>query len=80
MLVATVIEVDALLQTAAAALVAGVGVTLAFSIAIYGSTRYAELSRAGRSGAAALAGLTAAAGLLVSVGAIAVGIAVMIGD
>ena len=75
---ATVIEVAELAETALAALVAGVGVTLTFSIAIFGFARYTDLHFAGRSGAALAAGVLGALGLLASVGAVVVGIVVMV--
>ena len=51
-MLATVVDTEALLKTVAAAFVAGVGVTLIFSLAILGAARFAELSRdgAGRRG------------------------------
>jgi hypothetical protein len=54
--VATVVEVQDLWRTVVAALVAGVWVTVVFSLAIYGATRFAETRRDERplaSGAAA---------------------------
>ena len=77
-LFATVIEVSELAQTALAALVAGVGVTFAFSTGIFGLARYGDLRRDGRGGAALLAGALAAVGLLASAGAVIVGIVVMV--
>jgi hypothetical protein len=45
MLLGTVIDTEALLETALAALVAGVGVALTFSLAILGFARFAEATR-----------------------------------
>ena len=77
-LLATVIEVAELAETALAALVAGVGVTFTFSTGIYGVARYGDLRRDGRDGAALLAGILGAVGLLASAAAVVVGIFVMI--
>lgn len=77
-LLATVIEVGELAQTALAALVAGVGVTFAFSTGIFGVARSGDLRREGRDGAALLAGVLGAVGLLASAAAVVIGIFVMI--
>jgi hypothetical protein len=74
---ATIVETKDLLETVAASLIAGVGLTIVFSIAVYGATRFADLSRDERPLAAAAAGLTTAAALAVSVAAVVVGIVVM---
>jgi hypothetical protein len=76
-LLATVVDTGALLKTVGASLVAGVGVTLAFSVAIYGSVRFVELSGDERRIAAIAAGALALLGLAVSVAAVALGIVVM---
>jgi hypothetical protein len=73
-LLATVVETDALLKTALFSVVAGVGVTLAFSMAILGATRFAELRRDDRIGAATAAAVLTAVGFLAWVAAIAAGI------
>ena len=77
-LLATVIEVAELAETALAALIAGVGVTFAFSTGIFGLARYGDLRREGRDGAALLAGALAAAGMAVSAAAVVAGIVVMV--
>ena len=74
---ATLVEGRELLETVVASAVAGVGVTFAFSVAIWGVARFADLNRADRhlaAGAAALAGLLA---LLVTAAAVVAGIIVM---
>ena len=74
---AVVVETKELLETVVASLVAGVGITAVFSVAIWGAARFVELSRSDRpvaAGAAATLGLLAIAGTL---GAVAVGIIVM---
>lgn len=76
-LAATVIDVNALLETALAAIVAGVGVTLTFSLAILGSIRLAEASRQRSPLEAALYGALALLGFAATVAAIAFGVIVM---
>jgi hypothetical protein len=73
---ATIVDWEALLETVAAALVAGVGIAIAFSLAIYGVARFAEARRAGASLAAGAAALLAVVALVVCVGAITIGIVV----
>jgi hypothetical protein len=64
-MLAVVVETKNLALTVVASLVGGVGVTVVFSIAIWGSARFAELSRNERplaaAGAAAVTGLALAA-------------------
>lgn len=76
-MVATVVETKELLQTVLFASVAGVGVTAAFSLAIWGATRFADLSRDQRPLAAAAAGALSILALLSCVAAVVVGIIVM---
>jgi hypothetical protein len=76
-MVATVVDTGALLKTVAGAFVAGVGVTLIFSLAILGAVRFADLSRDGRGVAAAsFAALTIVA-LTAAATAVTIGIIVM---
>jgi len=76
-MVATVVETKELLETVAASLIAGVGVTAAFSIVIFGVTRSADMTRDDRPLLATFAGgLAVIAGLAV-VAAIVFGIIVM---
>ena len=74
---ATVVDTGALLKTIAAALLAGVGVTLIFSVAILGAARFAELSRDGRTAAASAFGILAVVALLAAAAAVTIGIIVM---
>ena len=76
-MVGTVVETKALLETVAASLVAGIGVTAAFSIVIFAVTRSADLARDERPLLATAAGGLAAVALLVVIGAIVLGIVVM---
>jgi hypothetical protein len=62
--IATIVDWHALLQVILASLIAGIGATVAFSLAILGATRFADLRRdenpaAWGYGALALAGLGA---------------------
>ncbi len=74
---AVVVETRELLETVIASLVAGVGITVVFSVGIWGAARFAELSRAERPLAAAgAATLVALAGLFTAV-AVVFGIVIM---
>jgi len=69
-MLATIVEVQDLWRTVVSALVAGVGVTVVFSLAIYGATRFADTRRDERplaSGAAAALTVLALAATLASV-------------
>ena len=76
-MLAVVVETKELLETVVASVVAGVGITIVFSIAIWGAARFVDLSRSERpmaaAGAAALGGLALAATLAT----VAVGLVVM---
>jgi hypothetical protein len=76
-MLATLVDTGALLRTVAAAFVAGVGVTLIFSLAILGATRFAELNRDGRTAAAASFGALAVVALAAAAAAVTIGIIVM---
>ena len=80
MRLATVVDTEALLETCLAAFVAGVGVAFTFSLAILGSTRFAEASRDGRRLQSAAFATVALLGLLATGAAIAGGIIVMTSD
>jgi hypothetical protein len=73
----TVVDTEALLETVVASLVAGVGVTIVFSLAILGATRWSEARRAGQPLAATAAATLAVAALVASLSAVVVGILVM---
>ena len=74
---AVVVETKELLQTVIASLVAGVGVTVVFSIAIWGVARFADLSRNERPVAAGAAATLAGLALAVTLAAVVFGIVVM---
>ncbi len=76
-MLAVVVETKELAQTALASVVAGVGITIVFSVAIWGAARFVDLSRDDRpiaAAAAATLGLLALAATLATVG---VGLVVM---
>jgi hypothetical protein len=74
---ATIVETKELAQTVIASLVAGVGVTAVFSIAIWGGARFADLSRGGRPLAAGAAAALGALALATTLAAVVIGIVVM---
>jgi hypothetical protein len=74
---AVVVETKQLLETVVASLVAGVGVTVIFSVAIWGVARFADLSRNERPVAAGAAAVLAGAAMLATLAAVAFGIVVM---
>ncbi len=76
-MLATVVETKELLETVLYASVAGIGLTLIFSLAIYGATRYADLSRDERPLAAAAAAALGAIAFVASLAAVVIGIIVM---
>lgn len=78
LLLGVVVDLEALLDTAIAAIIAGVGITFAFSVTIYGTATFAEARRDGRLGAAGAAGLLALLGVLISASGIIAGILVMV--
>jgi len=75
--IATVVEWEALRDVVIASLAAGVGVTVAFSTAILGLTRFADLRRDGRVVVAWLYAGLAIVGLAVSGTAVVFGIFLM---
>ena len=76
-MLATILDTTALLKTIVAAFVAGVGVTLIFSVAILGASRFADMSREGRPAAAVAFGVIGLIALLGAAAAVTVGIIVM---
>jgi hypothetical protein len=76
-MIATLVEGKELLETVAFSTLAGIGVTLVFSIAIWGVARFADLSRNERPLAAGAAALVAALALLGTAAVVVFGIIVM---
>lgn len=76
-MLATIVDTQALLKTVIASFIAGVGVTLIFSVAILGASRFADMSREGRPVVAVAFGILGILALLAALAAVAVGIIVM---
>lgn len=76
-MIATLVEGRQLLETVIASVVAGVGVTAAFSVAIWGIGRFADLSRNERPLAAGSAAVVAALALVVVAAAVVFGVIAM---
>ncbi len=73
----TVVDTKALLETVVASLIAGVGITMIFSMAIAGAALFADARRHGRPVLAGGAALMMVVGLAATAAAIAFGIVVM---
>jgi cation transporter-like permease len=71
---AVIVETKDLLETVVASLVAGVGMTFVFSIAIWGVARFAEHSRSERPVAAGAAAAVAGLALAASLAGVVIGI------
>jgi hypothetical protein len=76
-MIATLVEGKELMETVIASVIAGVGVTSVFAIAIWGVGRFADLSRDERPLAAGGAAAVAALALAAVVAAVVFGIIVM---
>jgi hypothetical protein len=74
---ATIVDIDVLLEVVGAAFAAGIGITAIFGLVIYGSTRFADLRRDGNALGAAAFATFAAVGFAAFVAAVALGIVVM---
>jgi hypothetical protein len=77
MVVATVVDWSAVLKTVVGSFIAGVGITLVFSVAIFGAARFADLNRDGRPGSAAAFAALSLVALAAVAAAVAIGIVVM---
>lgn len=76
-MIATIVHTDELLQTVAASLIAGIGVTFLFSVGIWGAGQFTELSRSERPAAATAAAIVGAVALLCVAASVVTGIVVM---
>jgi hypothetical protein len=76
-MIATIVQWKELWQTVVASVVAGVGITFAFSVGIWGSGQFLELSRNDRQATATAAGLVALFAFAVVAAAVIIGIVVM---
>jgi hypothetical protein len=74
---ATIVDWSDLLQTIGASIVAGVGITVAFSVVIWGGARFAELRREDRSGPAGVALTISGLALAVVTAGVVFGVVVM---
>lgn len=77
LLAATVVEWGSLGKTVLASLVIGIGVTVAFSVAILGMAQFSELRRSGRTVAATGSAILAVTALTFCTVAIVLGLIVM---
>jgi hypothetical protein len=76
-MLATIVETRSLIETVIASIVAGVGVTTVFSVAIWGAARFVELSRDERPLAAGGAAALTACALAATVAGVVLGIVAM---
>lgn len=76
-MIAAVVDTGALLTVIVASVIAGVGVSAAFGLAILGSIRAVESGREGRTGPATLFGAVGLVGALTVLAAIVFGIVVL---
>ena len=76
-MIATIVEWREMAETVVASLAAGIGITFAFSVAIWGVGRFSDLSRGNRPLAAGAAALTASLALSAVAAAVVFGIVVM---
>jgi len=76
-MMATVVETKELIETVVASVIAGVGVTAVFSVAIWGGARFVDFSRDGRPVAAAAAVAVSVLALAATLAAVVFGIVVM---
>lgn len=74
---AVVVETKELTQTIVASAIAGVGITVVFSIAIWGVARFADFNRDERPVAAGAAAALAGLALVATLAAVVFGIVVM---
>jgi hypothetical protein len=75
--IAEIVETKELVQTVVFSLVAGIGVTVIFSVAIWGAARFIDLGQEERRLAAGAAAATAALALLAVAATIVIGVIVM---
>jgi hypothetical protein len=76
-MIATIVHTDELLQTIAASVIAGIGVTFAFSVGIWGAGQFVEMNRNERPVAATAALVVGGLALACVAASIVIGIIVM---
>jgi hypothetical protein len=74
---ATIVDWSDLLQTIGASIVAGIGITVAFSVVIWGGARFSDLRREERPGPAGVALTASGLALAVVVAGVIFGVVVM---
>ncbi len=79
-MIGAIVDTHALLQVLWVSVLAGVGVTGAYGLAILGATRALEFGRDGRVAEAALYAVVGFLGIAVFVAAIVFGIVILVGD
>ena len=79
-MIATIVHTDELLRTIAASVVAGIGVTFAFSVGIWGAGQFTELSRNERPAAATAAAVVGAMAFACVAAAVILALIVMTQD
>ncbi len=76
-MIATIVEWQELGETVVASVIAGVGITFAFSVGIWGASRFVDLSRNERPLAAGAAAIAASLALTCVAAAVVFGIIIM---
>ena len=76
-MIATIVQWKEMWQTVVASVGAGVGIAFAFSVGIWGSGQFIELSRGDRQGSATAAGIVALLAFAAVAAAVIIGILVM---
>ena len=79
-MIGAIVDTDALVQVVWVSVLAGVGVTGAYALAILGAARTFEFARDGRVAEAAVYAVLGVAGLAIFVAAIVFGIVILTGD
>jgi hypothetical protein len=74
---ATIVDWSDLLQTIGASIIAGIGITVAFSVVIWGGARFADLRREDRPGPAGVALTVSGLALAIVTAGVVFGIVVM---
>jgi len=72
------VEISQLAEVVWVSVLAGLGITATYSLAVFGTGRYLEASRTGRRGAAAFFGALAVVFLLVFAGGVIWGVQIML--
>ena len=76
-MLATIVDWSDLLQTIGASIIGGIGITVAFSVVIWGAARFGDLSREDRPGRAGVALLTSGVAVAVVAAGVVFGVVVM---